>query len=196
MLSSEEKLRRFSESVYQDAQKQSNALIKEAEKKASAETDAFETECLETEYKTIKKQMAQILKTANEKVSKAEIDAKKTLLLKREEIIKEVFTGVRDKIAAYKQTDDYKKYLLDEAEKASKLDKGNGVTVYLSKSDARFAAAIEETCGVKTAVSDTDDLIGGICVLVNNTNKVIDMSFAMRLSEAREEFLKSSGLTL
>lgn len=49
---------------------------------------------------------------------------------------------------------------------------------------------------MKTVVSDTDDLIGGICVLVNNTNKVFDLSFAMRLSEARDEFLKSSGLTL
>ena len=62
MLSSEEKLQRFSESVYQDAQNQCNALIEEAKKKASAETDIFETECLEAAYKTIKKQMSVILR--------------------------------------------------------------------------------------------------------------------------------------
>ena len=54
MLSSEEKLQRFSESVYKDAQNQCNALIEEAKKKAGAETDIFETECLEAAYKTIK----------------------------------------------------------------------------------------------------------------------------------------------
>ena len=182
MLSSEEKLQRFSESVYKDAQNQCNALIEEAKKKAGAETDIFETECLEAAYKTIKKQMSVILRTANEKVSKAEIESKSALLLKREEIMKEVFTGVLQKVSAWKQTKDYENYLLDAAEKAKNLGGENGITVYLTSSDAQFAARIEEVSGVKTAVSDTDDLIGGICVLVNNTITVFDLSFAMRLS--------------
>lgn len=196
MLSAEEKLQRFSESVYKDAQNQCEVLLKEAEEKANAETDVFETECLETAYKTIKKQMTQILRSANEKVSKAEIDAKKALLLKREEILNEVFSSVLNKIAAYKQTEDYKKYLIDAVLKAKESGGKDGITVHLASSDAGYAKIIEEQCGVNTAVSDTDDFIGGICVLMKNSNQIIDMSFAMRLGEAREEFLKSSGLTL
>ncbi len=196
MLSSEEKLQRFSKSVYQDAQSRCDALIAEAKEKADAETERFETECLEAAYKTIKKQMAQIVKTANETVSKAEIDAKSALLLKREEMIKQVFSGVVNKITAFMQTEDYQNYLVNAVNNAKKLGGENGITVYLTKSDAQLASPVEKRSGVKTLVSDTDDAIGGICVLVNNTNKMYDMSFAGRLSEARDAFLKSSGLTL
>lgn len=196
MLSTEEKLQRFSESVYQDAQNRCNELIKQAEEKASAETDAYETACLEEAYHQIKKQMAQIVRSANETVSKAEIDAKSALLLKREEIIKEVFAGVLEKIAAYKQTEAYLTDLVSAAKAAKEQGEENGITVSLSKSDAHLASAVAEQSGANVTVSDTDDLIGGICVLINNTNKVLDMSFAAKLRDAKEQFLKSSGLTL
>lgn len=46
--------------------------------------------------------------------------------------MKEVFTGVLQKISAWKQTKDYENYLLDAAEKAKNLGGENGITVYLT----------------------------------------------------------------
>lgn len=196
MLSTDEKLKKFSESVYKDAQNQSSALKNKAKNLADAEIDAFETECLEAAYKTIKKQMAQIVRAANERVSKAETDARRTVLLKREEAIKEIFSAVNDKLAAYKNTEEYKKYLLDLSEKAKEYDVGEGVTICISKSDEHIAGEIKNKSGVCVQVVETDDYIGGICVFVNGTNKKIDLSFASRMEEAKEAFLSSSRLTL
>lgn len=196
MLSSEEKLRQFSEAVYRDAQNQCDVRIAEAKQKANAETEAYETECLEAAYQTIQKEKAKIVSAANERLSKAKIDAKRALLLRREEITKEVFAEVSNKIAAYKQTEEYKNDLMDAVKKAKESDGGNGVTVYLALSDAQFADEIKNRYGVEVHVSDTDDLIGGIRVQPANTNKIFDMSYATRLREAGEEFLEFGGLTL
>lgn len=197
MLSPEEKLQRFSETVYKDAQGQCDAYLKEAEEKARAETEAYETGCLEAAYKAIKKQTAKIVRSASEKVSKAELKAKHEILLKRENIVNEVFADVTDKIAAYKQTTDYKNDLINSVKKAKEMCREHGIAaVYIAASDARLADDIKRMCNAEVIVSETDDLVGGICALIASTNKMLDMSYAAKLRDAKDDFFKSGVLTL
>ncbi len=195
-----EKLNTFTSLVLDDAGTKRDELMEKVQEKHDTLVNAKETEFLEEAYESIQHSISDAKKAANEKVLHVELEAKKKLLLTRENIINEVMDGAKEKLKAYTHTEEYGKWLLDKVEKSLfEVGKGSKI-VYISSDDLRFKEQIEkfsdDEAQVSVEAANEKDFIGGVKVF-NPTRRVsVDYSFKELLAEEKKEFLQNSGLTI
>lgn len=195
-----EKLNTFTSLVLDDAGTKRDELMEKVQEKHDTLVNAKETEFLEEAYESIQHSISDAKKAANEKVLHVELEAKKKLLLTRENIINEVMDGVKEKLKAYTHTEEYGKWLLDKTEK-SLFEVGKGPKiVYISSDDLRFKEQIENFSDSETQISveaaNEKDFIGGVKVFNPARRVSVDYSFKEMLAEEKKEFLQNSGLTI
>ena len=190
-----EKLNTFTSLVLKDAEQKREKLLENVQKEYSERIDAKENELLQGAYENI--QSAQ--KSANERVLHAELDSKKKLIMRREEIIDDVMKLSRAKIVEFIESDKYEEWLLSKIEKALfEVGKGSK-TIYISSDDIKLKEKIEQipdTSRITVEASGEKDFLGGAKVLNTDRKVAVDYSFKEMLSEEKQKFLQSSGLAL
>lgn len=194
-----EKINTFTSLVLKDAEEKRNKLLENVEKEYTERIDAKETELLQEAYENIQQNLHDAQKDANARVLHAELDAKKKLILRREEIISEVMKAAKEKVVEFTKTDEYEKWLISKIEKALfEVGKGNK-TVYISSDDIRLKEKIEniaDTGKITVEAASEKDFIGGAKIINNDRKISVDYSFKEMLSEEKQKFLQSSGLAL
>lgn len=193
-----EKLNTFTSLVLQDAQEKRDKLLENVEKEYTEKLDEKETELLQNAYENIQQNIHDAQKDANARILHAEMDSKKKLILRREEIINEVMTLSREKIAEFAKSDKYEEWLLAKIEK-SLFEVGKGAkTVYISPDDIKLKEKIEQldTLRITVEASQERDFLGGAKVINTDRRVAVDYSFKEMLSEQKQVFLQSSGLAL
>lgn len=193
----EDKLAVFSNVVLAEAEKQKEKLVKESEMKKKKAIENKENEYLEDAYAEIQRAVSKYSKENNERVLKFEMGLKKNLLLRREEIIDEVFKAVEDKLSAFIQTDEYKIWLEKKIEKACKEVGKGKKNVFVSEKDLKYKADLESKIDmIDVAKCDDEDIIGGATVYNVDRKVFADYTLKQLLDEQRHLFLQTSGLTI
>lgn len=194
-----EKINTFTSLVLKDAEEKRKKLLENVQKEYTERIDAKETELLQEAYENIQQNLHDAQKDANARVLHAELDAKKKLILRREEIISEVMKAAKEKVVEFTKTDEYEKWLISKIEKALfEVGKGNK-TVYISSDDIRLKEKIEniaDTGKITVEAASEKDFIGGAKIINNDRKISVDYSFKEMLSEEKQKFLQSSGLAL
>ncbi len=194
-----EKLNIFTSLVLKDATAKREKLIEDVEKEYAERIDEKENELLQNAYDNIQHTIQDARKDANERVLHAEIDSKKKLIMKREEIIEDVMRGAKEELVKFTQSGEYEKWLLGKIENAlTEVGKGSK-TVYISSDDLGFKEKIEslsDTARLNVEASPEHDFIGGAKVLNTDRKVAVDYSFKEMLAEQKQVFLQSSGLAL
>ncbi len=194
-----EKLNTFTSLVLKDAEEKREKMLDEVEKEYSERLDAKENEILQGAYENIQQNIQTARKEANERVLHAELDAKKSVILRREEIIEEVMKAARGELVKFAESDKYEAWLMDKIEKALfEVGKGSK-TIYISPDDLRLKEKIEqipEIARLTVEASSEKDFLGGVKVLNTDRKIAVDYSFKEMLAEKKQEFLQSSGLAL
>lgn len=194
-----EKINTFTSLVLKDAEEKRNKLLENVEKEYTERIDAKETELLQEAYENIQQNLHDAQKDANARVLHAELDAKKKLILRREEIISEVMKAAKDKVVEFTKKSEYETWLISKIEKALfEVGKGNK-TVYISSDDIRLKEKIEniaDTGKITVEAASEKDFIGGAKIINNDRKISVDYSFKEMLSEEKQKFLQSSGLAL
>lgn len=192
-----DKLETFSALVLHDAQEKRDEIMEQTEKEYQGRIDKKETELLEGAYKDIQKNIHETEKDVNEKILHTELEAKKKLIVKREEIIEDVMTAARERLKEFTQSADYEKWLLDKIEKAI-FELGEGAkTVYISADDVKLKSKIEKLADNVTVEAAAErGFIGGVKVTNTDRRVAVDYSMGEMLSEQKTKFLRESGLTL
>ena len=179
-----EKLNTFTSLVLKDAEQKREKLLENVQKEYSERIDAKENELLQGAYENIQQNIQSAQKSANERVLHAELDSKKKLIMRREEII---------------ESDKYEEWLLSKIEKALfEVGKGSK-TIYISSDDIKLKEKIEQipdTSRITVEASGEKDFLGGAKVLNTDRKVAVDYSFKEMLSEEKQKFLQSSGLAL
>lgn len=195
-----EKLNTFTSLVLEDAKTERDKLMEKVQQKHDAILNAKENDFLEEAYSSIHHSITDAKKAASEKILHFELDAKKQILLTRENIINEVMEDAKIKLKEYTKTSEYEKWLIKKVETALKeVGKGSKV-VYVSTDDLRMKNKIEafstdsETVTVNAA--EEKDFIGGIKVFNPERHVSVNYSFKEMLADEKETFLQSSGLNL
>ena len=191
-----EKLNTFTSLVLKDAEQKREKLLENVQKEYSERIDAKENELLQGAYENIQQNTQ---KSANERVLHAELDSKKKLIMRREEIIDDVMKLSRAKIVEFIESDKYEEWLLSKIEKALfEVGKGSK-TIYISSDDIKLKEKIEQipdTSRITVEASGEKDFLGGAKVLNTDRKVAVDYSFKEMLSEEKQKFLQSSGLAL
>ena len=194
-----EKLNTFTSLVLKDAEQKREKLLENVQKEYSERIDAKENELLQGAYENIQQNIQSAHKSANERVLHAELDSKKKLIMRREEIIDDVMKLSRAKIVEFIESDKYEEWLLSKIEKALfEVGKGSK-TIYISSDDIKLKEKIEQipdTSRITVEASGEKDFLGGAKVLNTDRKVAVDYSFKEMLSEEKQKFLQSSGLAL
>ena len=194
-----EKLNTFTSLVLKDAEQKREKLLENVQKEYSERIDAKENELLQGPYENIQQNIQSAQKSANERVLHAELDSKKKLIMRREEIIDDVMKLSRAKIVEFIESDKYEEWLLSKIEKALfEVGKGSK-TIYISSDDIKLKEKIEQipdTSRITVEASGEKDFLGGAKVLNTDRKVAVDYSFKEMLSEEKQKFLQSSGLAL
>ena len=194
-----EKLNTFTSLVLKDAEQKREKLLENVQKEYSERIDAKENELLQGAYENIQHNIQSAQKSANERVLHAELDSKKKLIMRREEIIDDVMKLSRAKFVEFIESDKYEEWLLSKIEKALfEVGKGSK-TIYISSDDIKLKEKIEQipdTSRITVEASGEKDFLGGAKVLNTDRKVAVDYSFKEMLSEEKQKFLQSSGLAL
>lgn len=194
-----EKLNTFTSLVLKDAQLKREKILESVEKEYSERLEAKENELLQGAYENIQQNIQEARKGANERVLHAELDSKKRVILRREEIIEEVMKDARKKLVEFVQSEKYEAWLLDKIEKALfEVGKGSK-TIYISSDDLRLKEKIEQIpdmARLTVEASPERDFLGGAKIFNTDRKVAVDYSFKEMLSEQKQVFLQSSGLAI
>ena len=190
-----EKLNAFSAIVMRNASKQRDKLIAETENKYQSMIAEKENEYLKEAYETIQKSKSECRREAGEELLHAEMDSKKKVLLKREEIINDVMDSVKDRLMDFSHSDGYGKWLVEKAKTAAReVGDGNKI-IYVSPEDMKYRNKLKSVGGKIESVSDRG-FLGGVRVYNADRRISVDYSFKELLAEERQSFLQNSGLAI
>ncbi len=194
-----EKLNTFTSFVLQDAQEKREKLLEDVEKEYSKKLDESETSILQSAYENIQQNIHDSKKEANARVLHVQMESRKKLILKREEIINEIMELSRKRLNEFAKSDEYEEWLLSKIKKAlEEVGKGSK-TVYISSDDIGLKEKIEQLpqmSKINVEVTPERNFIGGAKVLNTDRKVAVDYSFGEMLSLQKQAFLQSSGLAL
>lgn len=192
-----EKLNTFTALVMKDAAARRDEILASVEHERNEKLTAKEDEFLTEAYEEIQKSVSEARKHSNEKVLHEELEAKKKILLKREEIIAKIMEEAADKLKEFTKSEAYGEWLVKRIEKAvSEVGKGKK-TVYISAEDMKYKEKIEAAdSSITVAESDERGFLGGARVYNADRKVAADYSFKELLAEQKSEFLQNSGLTI
>lgn len=188
----EAKLSAFSSRVLSLAKKRSDETDEKTNEIRKAKTEKKQDEFLEDAYRAIQSGVAKIRRTESEKVLRAENDMKKEILSRREEIINSVFSQAKEELSKFSESEEYRVWF---DKKLSLALEGTGEgkkTVYALEKDKKEA----EKSGEKVVVVNEAGFIGGVRVVNDDLGIIADYSFGEELSEAKEDFLQKSSLSI
>lgn len=188
----EAKLSAFSSRVLSLAKKRSDETDEKTNEIRKAKTEKKQDEFLEDAYRAIQSGVAKIRRTESEKVLRAENDMKKEILSRREEIINSVFFQAKEELSKFSESEEYRAWF---DKKLSLALEGTGEgkkTVYVLEKDKKEA----EKSGEKVVAVNEAGFIGGVRVVNDDLGIIADYSFGEELSEAKEDFLQKSSLSI
>lgn len=199
MANMNEKLNTFSSLVMRDVSQKRDNLVDNMKKKHDEIMAQKEEEYREESMAQIQQKLVEVQKKENQQVLQAELDARKQLLLYRDEIINDVMRAVEDKLKTFMNSPEYKQWLIGRIERAV-LEVGKGrKVVYVFGDDLKLKEEIEKlsmNAEITVKAADEKDFLGGAKVYNTDRRVSVDYSFKEMLAEEKKSFLQSSGLTI
>ncbi|HHW22316.1 MAG TPA: hypothetical protein GXX26_05460 [Clostridiaceae bacterium] len=197
MSSIEEKFRKFSHMVMKEADTRKREIISEAEKQHTQTVSEKEIVFLKNAYEKIHKAMIEIEKEHNEEISKAILSGKQALFTHREEILKSVFAGVKNKLAEFRKSDGYKSFMIDTILKGLEKAGQGDIQIYADSEDIPLIEEIRAKAGAIFELTESEEILLGGCLIRNKTRGfLLDCSFAKSLNDEKAAFLENYGLSI
>lgn len=194
----EEKAYTFLEAIDKYAHEQREKLKSDAKAVKEQEIEKAETEILNEMYNMIQDKMAKMKAKIIGQISKKEMACKNSLLKNREQISREVFNSVKDKIVKFTQTEEYIKLLEKLAKNMANVLTQDGTKLYINPVDVKFSPMLEKAFEGKDCLIETDESIklGGIRGYNANMGIVIDETLDSKLEAQLDWFKEHSGLSV
>ena len=193
------RLDRFSSIVLRNVSEERDKLIEETEAKYQSLISEKENEYLAEAYETIQRSRNECERLSGEEFLHAEMDSKKKVLLKREEIINSVMDSVKTRLADFAHSDGYGKWLVKKAQAAAQEAGSGEKIIYVSPEDMQYRNKLKSVDGhSKITVESVSDrgFLGGVRVYNADRRISVDYSFKEMLADARQSFLQNSGLVI
>ena len=138
----EKKIMVFSKQILNEAESRKNKTAEKINAKKASAIEKKEIELLSDAYEDIQKAVAKYSKQSNEHILKIELELKKEVIKKREDIINEVFNKAKTRLEEFTVSADYKEWLINKAkEAASEIGSGE---IRIMPRDMKFKDDIEK----------------------------------------------------
>lgn len=186
------KLERFKQAVFEDAEKQAKLITEAADKQR--ETELAQAKIEAQSLADSKKAAADKTEEARavREISSKQLEAKRNVLCHREKLIDSVFDSVKNRLAAFKASGEYKLWLKEKAEKCKQTYPEHKGVLYLSPEDMTF---VPELAGFEVKSRDSIEL-GGVLAVYDDMGIALDYTFDSAFEQQRSAFTEKAELVL
>lgn len=181
-----EKLDRFVKAVNSEVDKEIAKIISEADASKKEIIDFANDEALGAAYNLIQESIKKVSSKYVKIVAKAELECKKDILIKRENLTKSVFDNIKECLVTFREKPQYLKYLISLA-KTEKITEN--VTICLRSDDMKYSDDIQKALEIPVQFTEDSTIkLGGLSILYPEQGVMIDKTIDTALSEQREIF--------
>ncbi|MDQ5983312.1 MAG: V-type proton ATPase subunit E [Eubacteriales bacterium SKADARSKE-1] len=192
-----DKTSNFLKAIDKYAKEQRREIQSRAQEFKKKELQKAEAEVLRDSYFLIQREMAQMRKSIESKVSKIEVESKRKLLEKRSNITETVFRQAENKLLDFTKTEDYINVLKKEASSIATVLKGPDAILYVKKEDLKFEKELIEAFGRTCKVKVSEEItIGGILGYSAQDGLIVDETLDSKLENQRDWFSENSLLNI
>lgn len=188
----DEKLENFRKFCLEDAGSRAARIISDYR---DAQEKIFEEYKLHTKQKSdfrIKAASDKIKKEFNIRLSLSELELKRVLGKKKEELRDRLIEELEKKVEDFRKTSKYLPLLESQVESVLKFADGEDVLIYIDPADLQFKESLLKKFKGEIHIAETF-FGGGIQALIPGRNILIDHSFRKKLSELKDEFYFGLG---
>lgn len=194
-MTTEEKLQHFLETCMEDARTRSNRMLDEYMAALEKTFQEHQDDSKRRSDMQVRLETEKIEREINKKLAIEQLNIKRTLGQKQEELKEKLFVELRDMLANYLETPEYLQLLDKQIQEAIKFAGSDEVTIYLDPADEEKARCLSLHHGSSTVKVSEYSFSGGTRAVIPARNILIDNSFQTKLGEARENFHFDLGLT-
>lgn len=185
----------FLEAINKYAEEQRTQIQREVDDFKKEELEKAESEVLNDAFQLIQAEMAEMKTLISSDLSKKEMEGRKVLLEKRNQIEDEVFKKAEDKLIQFVKSKKYPTLLKRYAKEIAEVLNEPGTIVYVKKEDLSFSDIIKAEFPMGCTIEISDNIIiGGIYASNEDMGMVADESLDSKLEEQRTWFAENSGL--
>lgn len=194
---SDNNLDKFIDAVLKDANEQREHLLQEIEEEKQRELEKAENDILKNIYIHIQSEIAEIKHQSGRDLSKKALEIRKELLQKRDGLSEKIFAMLKERLTAFIQTEDYKKYLFDGIQKTISLSGDCKVIFYTLAKDTELVKGLckDLKCNAEVEIDEEIEL-GGFILVCNEKGIRLNETLDERFKEQIGHFNEISGLVI
>lgn len=184
----------FLGAVYESAEEKSKNMIREIDEAGRAALRSYTSEVKRASDERRRREDARAAAAGAAEISRRGSAIRQSLLERREQIAREVFDEVRDRVSAYTGSPEYRASLLRDAKSLAETLAGHaGARIAAGEADMAIAADIAAASGL-SVVCDKNIALGGLRGLSDDIE--CDITLDSKMSAARDKFMRESGLSV
>lgn len=186
-MTTEEKLKHFLDVTIENANAGSEKSLEEYKNGLETVFESHKEDALRKQALQIRLSEENLKKEKNTELSKQQLEIRKELGRKQDELKSLLFQTVEDKLEKYMASKEYDNYLINYINQAKDFAGEEELEIYIDPADAEKITALEAVTGTQISVSE-HGFHGGMRAVIRSKKILIDQSFETRLREAKNEF--------
>lgn len=191
----QKKLERFKMLILEEVEQKADEIISTQQKFNDDKISQIENtqqSIFETE---IEKYKVQLENAYRKEVSKVSYESKKELIFLNSKLMNEIYQETKQKLLDFTFTDKYQSYLLEQINSIQDKSNYSNGKIFIKPNDEKYIDKIKKAMGFDCEiVLDNTIEIGGVRLLGNNGNVIINFTLEEKLSEKYDTFVKSVNL--
>ena len=180
----QEDIARLRQTVLAQAEEIRAHLIEEIHAEEADKIDSFRAKRERKEEVFTQNEKNKVRAAVNEKLSALRMREHRALLLRREELLEELFSGVEEKLRAYVTEKDYQIRMAQYLKAAVNRYRGEDMLVEVCRKED---VGLAKEC-VSEAVLSEEDFIGGFRLVLPERHMVINQTLMGRMEEEKNAF--------
>lgn len=186
-MTTEEKLEHFETFCITDARTRSNKMLDEYSDALGKTFAEHQADAHRRADMQLKEETEKIKRDVNKKLSMDQIELKRTIGQKQEELKVKLFAELQEKLVKFMETPEYLSLLERRIREAVEIAGSDPVTIYMDPADKNKVSKLSLPQNLDLRISEYS-FLGGIRAVISTKNILIDHSFQSRLAEEKEKF--------
>lgn len=187
MITIEEKLNLFTKLVHEKVEKENREVIVRFENEYGELLNNKRVEFQKIAEELEKNSKEKIEKEKRQRISKAHIQGRKTVLERKNKIYKRAVEDILSYIEIYRNNRSYKEFIIKSIERVLKNNNIELLSITLTKKDFDILEAdIRKVVGTSAEILIDDSIVGGVVIIDKVNNIKYDMSLNNIVEEKSE----------
>lgn len=188
------KINGFIKSITDVAEEKKAKIDAETKNILAKEKKRLEKEARKAAQEYYRVKSAKVKLEAGRRISQASAEYRKSVLERRDEIKREVFSSVEKRLAEFTESGEYEAFLLKSASSVAAEFDGGEVIFLLRREDMKYADAVCARASGAAVQPDDSIRIGGLKAYTSGGRMRIDDTLDSRLKQQTRRFEENSHL--